>query len=113
MNSQIWNEIKSKYQLGKLIYGIVEAHTPFGVFVNIGDVNFKGIIQITDFLDTGRMTPQMYPEICSSVGAVIVGYTEDERNQIWLSVKPSVLQKSLIKLKVPATTVSESQDIYS
>jgi hypothetical protein len=35
------------------------------------------------------------------VGAVVVGYTEDDRNQVWLSVKPSVLQKSLVTLRVP------------
>lgn len=101
MNEQFWNQIKSKYQFGKLIYGTVEAHTPFGVFVDIGDEKVRGIIQITDFLDTGSMIPEMYPDVGSSVGAVVVGYTEDDRNQIWLSVKPSVLQKSLVKLKLP------------
>lgn len=101
MNPESWNQIKSKYQLGKLIYGQVEAHTPFGVFVDIGDPEVRGLIQITDFLDTGTMTPEMYPEVGSPVGAVVVGYTEDDRNQVWLSVKPSVLQRSLVKLKLP------------
>jgi ribosomal protein S1 len=98
MKNEFWNYIKSKYQLGDLVYGKAEAHKPFGVFVDIGDLQVKGIIQITDFLDTGLMTPEMYPEIGSSVGAVVLGYTEDERKQVWLSVKPSVLQKSLVKL---------------
>ena len=101
MNNQLWNQVKTKYQLGKLIYGKVEFHAPFGVFVDIGDENVKGIIQIPDFLDSGTMSPEMYPEIGSPVGAVVVGYTEDDRNQVWLSVKPSVLQKSLVKLRVP------------
>ena len=101
MNSQFWSQVKTKYQLGKLIYGKVEFHAPFGVFVDIGDEYVKGIIQIPDFLDSGAMTPEMYPEIGSPVGAVVVGYTEDNRNQVWLSVKPSVLQKSLVKLRVP------------
>ena len=34
----------------------------------------------------------------------MVGYTEDDRNQVWLSVKPSVLQKSLIKLRLPVVS---------
>jgi hypothetical protein len=46
----------------------------------------------------------MYPDIGSPIGAVVIGYTEDDRNQIWLSVKPSVLQKALVHLKVPATS---------
>ena len=104
MNSQLWSQVKTKYRLGKLIYGKVEFHTPFGVFVDIGDENVKGIIQIPDFLDSGAMIPEMYPEIGSPVGAVVVGYTEDDRNQVWLSVKPSVLQKSLVKLRLPVAS---------
>ncbi|GBO53162.1 hypothetical protein APA_1070 [Pseudanabaena sp. lw0831] len=104
MNSQFWNQVKTKYQLGKLIYGKVEFYAPFGVFVDIGDDNVKGIIQIPDFLDNGAMIPEMYPEIGSPVGAVVVGYTEDDRNQVWLSVKPSVLQKSLVKLRMPVAS---------
>jgi hypothetical protein len=46
----------------------------------------------------------MYPDIGSPIGAVVVGYTEDDRNQIWLSVKPSVLQKALVHLKIPVTS---------
>jgi ribosomal protein S1 len=104
MNDQFWNQVKSKYRLGELIHGLVEHHQPFGIFVNLGDETVRGIVQITDFVDTGDMTPEMYPDIGSPIGAVVVGYTEDERNQIWLSVKPSVLQKALVHLKVPATS---------
>ena len=68
MNSQLWSQIKTKYQIGKLIYGKVEFHAPFGVFIDIGDEDVKGIIQISDFLDSGAMTPEMYPEIGSLVG---------------------------------------------
>jgi ribosomal protein S1 len=104
MNKQFWSQVKDKYQIGKLIHGKVEFHAPFGMFVDIGDENVKGIIQIPDFLDSDVMTPEMYPEIGSPVGAVVVGYTEDDRNQVWLSVKPSVLQKSLVKLRIPVAS---------
>jgi ribosomal protein S1 len=103
MSDQFWNQVKSNYRLGELIYGKVEHHAPFGIFVNIGDDTVRGIIQITDFVD-GEMTPEMYPDIDSPIGAVVVGYTEDDRHQVWLSVKPSVLQKALVQLKVPATS---------
>ncbi|MBA3924549.1 MAG: RNA-binding protein [Nostocaceae cyanobacterium] len=102
MNDQYWNQVKSKYRLGELVHGKVEHHQPFGIFVNLGDDMVRGIVQITDFVDTGDITPEMYPDIGSPIGAVVVGYTEDERNQIWLSVKPSVLQKALVHLKLPA-----------
>ncbi|HBQ99190.1 MAG TPA: RNA-binding protein, partial [Cyanobacteria bacterium UBA11691] len=43
------------------------------------------------FVDTGEMIPEMYPDVGSPIGAVVIGYTEDDRNQICLSVKPSIL----------------------
>lgn len=104
MSDQFWNQVKSNYRLGQLIYGKVEHHAPFGIFVNIGDDTVRGLVQITDFVDSGEMTPEMYPDIGSPIGAVVVGYTEDDRHQVWLSVKPSVLQKALVQLKVPATS---------
>lgn len=104
MSNDFWNQVKSKYRLGTLIHGKVEYHAPFGIFVDIGDKKVRGIVQITDFVDTGDMTPEMYPDISSPIGAVVIGYTEDERNQVWLSVKPSVLQKALVHLNVPATS---------
>jgi ribosomal protein S1 len=104
MNDQLWNRVKSDYRLGKLIHGKVEYHAPFGIFVDIGDDTVRGMIQITDFVDTGNMNPEMYPDIDSPIGAVVVGYTEDDRNQVWLSVKPSVLQKALVHLRIPATS---------
>ncbi|WP_323260028.1 hypothetical protein [Pseudanabaena galeata] len=42
--------------------------------------------------------------IGSPVGAVVVGYTDDDRNQVWLSVKLSVLQKALVKLREPVVS---------
>ena len=104
MSAQFWNQVKSKYRFGELIHSRVEHHAPFGTFVDVGDDAVRGIVQITDFVDGGDMTPEMYPEIGSPIGAVVVGYTEDDRNQVWLSVKPSVLQKALVDLKVPATS---------
>lgn len=104
MSDQFWNQVKSNYRLGELIYGRVEHHAPFGILVNIDDDRVRGIVQITDFVDSGDMTPEMYPDIGSPIGAVVVGYTEDDRNQIWLSVKPSVLQQALVHLNVPATS---------
>ena len=104
MSDQFWQKIKSKYRLGELIHGTVEYQAPFGIFVSLDDEAVKGLVQITDFVDSGDMTPEMYPDIGSPIGAVVVGYTEDDRHQIWLSVKPSVLQKALVHLKIPETS---------
>lgn len=96
MNDQFWKQVKANYRLGELIHGKVAHHAPFEIFVDIGDDTIRGLVQITDFVDSGEMTPEMYPDIGSSIGAVVIGYTQDDRNQIWLSVKPSALQKALV-----------------
>jgi len=93
--TNFWNQVKSKYPLGELIHGKVEHHSPFGIFVNLDDEMVRGLVQITDFVDTGEMTPEMYPDIGSPIGAVVIGYTEDDRNQVWLSVKQACFTKSL------------------
>lgn len=67
MSDNFWNQVKAKYRLGELIHGKVEHHAPFGIFVDLGDENVRGIVQITDFVDTGDMTPEMYPDIGSPI----------------------------------------------
>jgi ribosomal protein S1 len=86
-----WNLIKTEYPLGDILEGCVVAHWPFGIFLDIGSSEVLGIIQITDFLDEGRMKMEMYPEIGTAVSCRVIGYTEAPPNQIWLSVKPSII----------------------
>lgn len=102
MDSQSWEQIKSRYKLGQFVQGQVEFHMPFGVFVKIDESLAKGLLKIPDFLDEGEMSEQMYPEIGATVGAVVVGYNESNCREIYLSAKPSVLHKALVPLKIPA-----------
>jgi ethanolamine transporter EutH len=52
-----------------------------------------------DFLDEGKMSQEMYPEIGTTIGAVVVGYNESNCREIYLNVKPSMLHKALVPLK--------------
>jgi ribosomal protein S1 len=88
--------------LGQFIQGEVEFHAPFGVFLKIDESPTKGLIRIPDFLDEGEMNESMYPEIGKIVGAVVVGYNESNRREIYLNAKPSILHKALVPLKTPA-----------
>ncbi len=99
MSTTNWKQIKSKYKLGQFIQGKVEHHAPFGIFINIGETNVKGLIKIPDFLDEGVMKPNMYPEIGAAVGAIVVGYNKANCNEVYLSAKPSVLHQALVPLK--------------
>lgn len=104
MDSKSWEQIKSKYKIGQFVQGEVEFHAPFGVFLKIDEPLAKGLIKIPDFLDTGEMSEEMYPEIGAVVGAVVVGYNESNRSEVYLSAKPNVLHKVLVPLKLPALT---------
>ncbi|MGD1909074.1 MAG: S1 domain-containing protein [Leptolyngbyaceae cyanobacterium] len=61
------------------------------MFVDIGDPVAVGLVQITDFLDTGSMRPDLYPPIGSEIEAVILALTDEQRKQVWMSMKPSQL----------------------
>jgi ribosomal protein S1 len=104
MDDSELKRIKSKYQLGQFVQGKVEYHTPFGVFVDLGEDSVKGLIKIPDFLDEGRMSQEMYPELGTTVGAIVVGYNESHGNEVYLNAKPSVLHQALVPLKSLAAT---------
>jgi len=105
MDSTNWEQSKSQYKQGQFVQGKVEFHAPFGVFVKLDESLVKGLIKIPDFLDEGGMSEEMYPELGSTVGAVVVGYNESNCREIYLSAKPSVLHKALVPLKIPALLV--------
>lgn len=102
MDSKKWEQIKSRYKLGQFVQGKVEFYTPFGVFVEIDEPVAKGLIKIPDFLDEGTMSEEMYPEVGTAIGAVVVGYNESNCREIYLNAKPSVLHKALVPLNIPA-----------
>jgi ribosomal protein S1 len=102
MDSKSWEQVKSQYKLGQFVQGKVEFHAPFGVFLEMDEPLVKGLIKVPDFLDDAEMTQEMYPEIGTTVGAIVVGYNESNCREIYLNAKPSVLHKALVPLKVPA-----------
>ena len=83
-----WDEPKESLPVGSIASCVVTKHAPFGVFVKINRVPFDGLIQITDFKDSGRMTPLEFPAIGSSLKAVVLGFKETGAT-IWPGVKPS------------------------
>jgi hypothetical protein len=90
-----WERAKHSLRVGDRIKGIVRSHEPYGVFVEIAGVPFRGLVQITDFKDNGRMTVEEYPRLGDEIEACVLGF-KDVGQQIWLGMKPS-------QTKVPAT----------
>jgi hypothetical protein len=88
----------------RIYCGKDEFHMPFGGFRKIDESSVKGLIKIPDFLDDGAMTPEIYPEIGITIGAIVVGYNESNCREIYLNAKPSVLHKALVPLRIPALT---------
>ncbi|GFE67905.1 hypothetical protein [Chroococcus sp. FPU101] len=85
--------------------GKVEYHTPFGIFIDLGESEIKGLIKIPDFLDEGEMIQEMYPEIGATIGAVVVGYNQSNDREVYLNAKPSVLHEALVPFKNRTLTV--------
>jgi hypothetical protein len=86
-----WDAAKQRFPAGRVVHGIVTAHRPFGIFVDLGDPVAYGLVQITEFLDSGRMTPERYPALGETVTAVVLGHTDEGRKQVWLCMRPSIL----------------------
>jgi ribosomal protein S1 len=91
-----WEELKDSLRIGTKVRGKVLRHAPFGIFVSLPGIPFDGLVQITDFKDTGRMTPNEYPALESTIDAVVLGFKETG-NQIWLGMKPSQIDRSGMK----------------
>src|SRR5262245_4892694 len=90
-----WEEVKRRFPVGRRVHGVVTAHHPFGIFVDLRDPVALGLVQVTDFLDKGRMTADQYPRIGASIEAVVLGHTDAHREQIWLGLKPSQLRTTV------------------
>lgn len=88
-----WQDTKHKLPIGTRVCGQVTKHQPFGFFVVLPDVEFEGLIQITDIKDEGHVMPSEFPEIGSTVEAVVLGFKELGR-QVWLGIKPSQMRCS-------------------
>lgn len=89
----MWEAAKLRFPVSRIVNGAVTSHFPFGIFVDLGDSEAIGLIQITEFLENERMTPERYPAIGAKVTAVVLGHTDEGRKQVWLSLRPSVLSK--------------------
>ena len=97
INSQTAREeLKDSLPIGTKVRGKVIRHALFGIFVSLPGIPCDGLVEITDFKDTGRMTPMEYPALESTIDAVVLGF-KDTGNQIWLGMKPSQIYQAEIK----------------
>jgi ribosomal protein S1 len=103
MDDLTWENIKEKYQIGTFIRGKVVQHMHFGIFLDIGEPEVKGLIRIVDFVDEGEMREDLYPAIGSTAGGVIYGYSEKEDGQINLSATPSAIGEFLLSIQNTAS----------
>lgn len=92
--ASLWEKAKQRFPTGCRVRGTVTAHHPFGIFVDLADPVASGLIQITEFRDDGRMTPEQYPARGETIEAVVLGHTDQSRKQVWLGMKPSQLRGS-------------------
>lgn len=87
-----WESLRQSLPVGAMLRGIVTRHLPFGIFVDIDGIPFTGLVQITDFKDSGKMTVEEYPPVGSVIVGIVLGFM-DSGKQIWLGMKPSQLRQ--------------------
>ena len=87
-----WEEAKQRFPVGRLVTGTVTSHHPFGVFIDLKDPGATGLVPIPEFLDGGRMTEDQYPPVSTSVTAGVLGHTDPNRRQVWLTMRPNHLR---------------------
>jgi ribosomal protein S1 len=104
MDETTWESIKDRYQIGTFVRGKVIQHMQFGIFLDIDEPGVKGLIRIVDFVDEGEMREELYPAIDSTVGGVVYGYGEQER-QINLSATPSAIGNFLLSIQSPSSPI--------
>ncbi len=79
-----WEKLKEKVKIGDFLIGKVSRHRPFGVFVDLEETPFDGLIQIVDFGPNLNVeSPHDYPEIGQLVKGEVLGFKETG-HQIWL-----------------------------
>ncbi|WP_165231764.1 S1 RNA-binding domain-containing protein [Aquisphaera insulae] len=91
----MWDEARRRFPIGSRVRGTVIDHRPFGIFVDRGVSEILGLVQVTDFRDEGRMTPDQYPPIGATIEEIVLGHTSEQRKQVWLEVKPGLLTRPL------------------
>ena len=86
-------EIRKRFPIGAIVCGSVVSHRHFGFFVDIGLSDVPGLVQITDFADSVRVTVDQFPPIGTKVSAIVLGYrfSDPDYKQIWLGMKQSQL----------------------
>lgn len=90
--NEAWNDLKKRLPIGSHVRCKVLLHRPYGIQTEIEGIDFEGLVQITDFKDSGKMTPDEYPPVDTEIQAVVLGF-KDAGMQIWLGMKRSQLSK--------------------
>lgn len=102
LTESIKKDINKKAPPGSLLKGVVTVHATFGIMLDIGLENVTGVIDLTDFLDEGKMNYSFYPPIGTQIETVVIGavvlnpYSLSQQTK--LSLKPSILKKAYERL---------------
>lgn len=98
-----WEQAKQRFPVGRRVFGTVAEHLQHGgVFVDLGDLETRGFIDVLEFLDDAdkvtierlRMAPELFPPVGTWIQAVVLGHSDERQKLVLLGVKPSQLRGS-------------------
>ena len=94
-NEEKLDIMQKLYPVGAIIEGEVIIHATFGILLNIGHGSILGLIEVPQIREKGEPGlfnySTMYPPLKSKVKARVLGH-RPENNQVYLSMRPSVLK---------------------
>ncbi len=73
--------LKKKVPVGSGVSCQVQEHRPFGFFISIPNVPFKGLVKIIHVKANGNVTPEDYPAIGTTIKAVILTSVLDKERE--------------------------------
>lgn len=86
MKKDEWEEIKIKYPRGTLFSKKIIEHRAYGIFLDLEETDFLGFVPITE-VGYSPMSMNEFPPVGKLVDVIVIGYTTDERNQVWFGIK--------------------------
>ncbi|MBV8893441.1 MAG: hypothetical protein JO352_35800 [Chloroflexi bacterium] len=99
-----FSRFRNEFHIGQLVEGVVVAHRPFGVLVDIGNPRFPGAALLPELDDCLPGTIPEFPDIGSHVTGALTGFSG---TQARLTLRPSRVRAAIRVSRIESLPKSE------
>ena len=90
-----WRNSRNRLEVGLLVGGVIVEHHPFGMFVNIGNSRFLGLVELPSMDEALGSGPGqegvIHPAVGTRIKAIFIGFASPDGRQPRLRVRQSAL----------------------